>query len=252
MGRLDGKVCIITGGAGSLGLATARLFQTEGASTVLVDLQADTLKHAVATLDPARTATVAADVTASADVQHYVAAAIERFGAIDILFSNAGNDGPVLPITDYPEDAFDSVIAVHVRGTFLACKYTIPAMRDNGSIIITSSIVGVKGTPNNCAYSTAKHALVGLARCVSKEVAGRGIRVNTVNPGPVNNAFMKAAEDRWTEMTGKDRTAIMNGMIPLGRHVEPDEVARAVLFLASDESSFTTGSLLMVDGGMGG
>ncbi|RKE38575.1 NAD(P)-dependent dehydrogenase (short-subunit alcohol dehydrogenase family) [Paraburkholderia sp. BL23I1N1] len=252
MNRLSNKVCIITGGAGSLGLASARLLQSEGANIVLVDLSEDRLREAVETLDPSRTLTVAADVSDVTDVQRYVAATVDRFGGIDVLFSNAGNDGPVLPLTAYPEDDFDSVMKVHVRGSFLACKYTVPAMREGGSIIITSSIVGVKGAVNNCAYSTAKHALVGLARCLAKEVASRGIRVNTINPGPVNNPFMKAAEERWTARTGQDRTAFMNSLIPLGRHAEPEEIAKSVLYLASDDSSFTTGSALMVDGGMGG
>jgi NAD(P)-dependent dehydrogenase (short-subunit alcohol dehydrogenase family) len=250
--RIPDKVCIITGGAGSLGLASARLLQSEGARVVLVDLFEDRLADAAATLDASRTLTVAADVGNAADVQRYVAATVERFGSIDVLFSNAGNDGPVLPLTEYPEEEFDNVLRVHVRGSFLACKYTLPAMRNGGSVIITSSIVGVRGAVNNCAYSTAKHALVGLARCLAKEVASRKIRVNTINPGPVNNPFMKAAEDRWSARTGQDRTAFMNSLIPLGRHAEPDEIARAVLYLASDESSFTTGSMLMVDGGMNG
>lgn len=250
--RLADKVCIITGGAGSLGLVTAAAFQAEGANIVLVDLSPDRLAQAAATLDPARTLTVAADVADVQDVRRYVAAAVERFGPIDVLFSNAGNDGPVLPLVEYPEDEFDSVMRVHVRGSFLACKYTVPAMRDGGSVIVTSSIVGVRGAVNNCAYATAKHALVGLVRCLAKESTARRIRVNAVNPGPVNNPFMKAAEDRWTAQTGQDRTAFMNGLIPLGRHAEPQEIANAVLFLASDESSFVTGSTFMVDGGMNG
>lgn len=252
MDRLKDKVCIITGGAGSLGLTTAQRFQSEGAKVVLVDLSEERLAQAAVTLHPERTLTIAADVAETADVQRYVAATVERFGPIDVLFSNAGNDGPVLPLVEYPEDAFDSVIRVHVRGTFLACKYGVPAMRDGGSVIVTSSIVGVRGAMNNCAYATAKHALVGLVRCLAKESTRRRIRVNAVNPGPVDNPFMKAAEDRWTEQTGQDRTAFMNGLIPLGRHAQPEEIANSVLFLASDESSFVTGSTFMVDGGMNG
>jgi NAD(P)-dependent dehydrogenase (short-subunit alcohol dehydrogenase family) len=99
-----------------------------------------------------------------------------------------------MPITEYPEDLFDQIIATHVRGCFLACKYTIPHMNDGGSIIVTSSTVGLKGVPGNCSYVAAKHALMGMMRCVSKEVAPRRIRVNSVNPGPVDNPFMRTAE----------------------------------------------------------
>jgi NAD(P)-dependent dehydrogenase (short-subunit alcohol dehydrogenase family) len=165
-----------------------------------------------------------------------------------VLFSNAGNDGPLMPITEYPEDLFDRIIATHVRGCFLACKYTIPQMRDGGSIIITSSIVGVKGVPGNCSYVAAKHALMGLMRCVAKEVAPRRIRVNSVNPGPVDNAFMRTAEQTMSKLLGRDAGKWFDEQIPLGRHALPAEIAQAVCFLASDRSSYTTGTALMVDG----
>ena len=134
-----------------------------------------------------KAAFVAADVTDAAQTRKYVDETVARWGKIDVLFSNAGNDGPLMPITEYPEDLFDKIIATHVRGCFLACKYTIPQMNDGGSIIITASIVGVKGVPGNCSYVAAKHALMGLMRCVAREVAVRRIRVNSVNPGPVDN-----------------------------------------------------------------
>lgn len=251
MGRLSGKVCVITGGAGSLGLAAAQLFQQEGARIAIVDLDPQRLADAAATLDADRVMTVTADVGDAASVQRCIGEVIERFGPIDVLFSNAGNDGPVAPLVDYPEDAFDAIMRVHVRGSFLMCKYGVPVMRDGGSVIITSSITGVKGVVNNFAYSTAKHALVGLVRCAAKELASRKIRVNSINPGPVDNPFMRAAEERWREQTGRDQTAFMNSIIPLGRHAVPEEIARSLLYLASDDSSFTTGSTLLVDGGMG-
>jgi NAD(P)-dependent dehydrogenase (short-subunit alcohol dehydrogenase family) len=173
---------------------------------------------------------------------------VARFGKIDVLFSNAGNDGPLMPITEYPEDLFDKIIATHVRGCFLACKYTIPQMNDGGSIIITASIVGVKGVPGNCSYVAAKHALMGLMRCVAREVAARRIRVNSVNPGPVDNVFMRTAEKTMSTLLGRDAGEWFDEQIPLGRHARPEEIAQAVCFLASDRSSFTSGSALMVDG----
>jgi len=153
-----------------------------------------------------------------------------------------------MPITEYPEDQFDRIIATHVRGCFLACKYTIPHMNDGGSIIITSSTVGVKGVPGNCSYVAAKHALMGLMRCTAKEVASRRIHVNSVNPGPVDNPFMRTAEKTMSKLIGRDAGEWFDEQIPLGRHAMPDEIAQAVCFLASDRSSYTSGTALMVDG----
>ena len=250
MGKLDGKVCVITGGAGSLGLAAAKLFIAEGAKVMLVDLDAAALEKAARTLSPANVAFTAADVSRAQDVHGYVTATVNRWGNIDVLFSNAGNFGTVGPIGSYPEDVFESVYAVHVRGAFLAAKYAVPQMNDGGSIIITSSIVGTQGAPGVYAYVTAKHAQVGLMRSLAKELAPRHIRVNTLHPGPIDNSFQAAVEANLSKAMGRDATAYLNQVIPLGRHARPEEIARTALFLASDDSSFTTGATMMVDGGM--
>ncbi len=250
MGALGGKVCIITGGAGSLGQAAAHLFLAEGASVMLVDRRAEDLEQARTALGSPDVAVCAADVTRADDVATYVAATVERFGPIDVLFSNAGNFGVVAPIEAYPEDVFDAVYAVHVRGAFLACKYAVPEMAEGGSIVITSSVVAARGDPGVHAYVAAKHAQVGLMRCLAKELAPRRIRVNTIHPGPIDNGFQLAVEEGLTQAVGRDGTAFLNELIPLHRHGSPDEIARSVLYLASDQSSFTTGAMLMVDGGM--
>jgi NAD(P)-dependent dehydrogenase (short-subunit alcohol dehydrogenase family) len=250
MGRLDGKICIVTGAAGSIGLATTQLMLSEGAKVMLVDLSGDRLQQAAAMLDSERTDYAVADVAQAGQVRGYIERTVAKWGKIDVLFSNAGNDGPIIPTVDYPEDIFDKIIATHVRGCFLACKYAIPQMNDGGSIVITSSITGVKGVAGNCSYVAAKHALVGLMRCIAKEVAPRRIRVNTVNPGPIDNDFMRTAERSMSQMIGRDAGQMFDEIIPLKRHGLPDEVARAVLFLASDQSSYTSGSTLMVDGAM--
>jgi NAD(P)-dependent dehydrogenase (short-subunit alcohol dehydrogenase family) len=250
MSALNGKVCIITGGAGSLGQATARMFLAEGARVMLVDLRDDDLKRAAASLNSPDVAVCKADVARADDTAAYVAATVKRFGAIDVLFSNAGNFGTVAPIEAYPEDVFDAVYAVHVRGAFLAAKHAVPHMTDGGSIIITSSVAATRGDPGVYAYVTAKHAQVGLMRCLAKELAPRRIRVNTIHPGPIDNQFQLAVEKGLSEAIGGDGTAFFNDMIPLHRHAAPEEIARSVLYLASDQSSFTTGHLLMVDGGM--
>jgi NAD(P)-dependent dehydrogenase (short-subunit alcohol dehydrogenase family) len=252
--QMRGKVCLVTGGAGSIGAAAAKLLVAEGAKVMLLDLDAAALKKTTADIGSDFGGDVlawtAADITKSDQVKNCVASTVARWGKIDVLFSNAGNFGVVAPVTDYPEDIFDAVLAVHVKGAFLAAKHSLPSMNDGGSIIITSSIVGVKGDPGVCAYITAKHAQVGLMRVLAKEAAPRNIRVNTIHPGPVDNAFQLNVERNLSGVLGRDATQFFNDIIPLGRHVRADEVARTVLFLASDASSFTTGSLLMVDGGL--
>jgi NAD(P)-dependent dehydrogenase (short-subunit alcohol dehydrogenase family) len=251
MGLLDNKVCLITGGAGSVGLASARLFLREGGKVMLVDLRAADLARAAAELKSDKVATCAADVSRTEDAKSYIAATVKTFGKIDVLFSNAGNQGVVTPVTDYPDDIFDSVIAVHVRGAFLACKYGLPQMNDGGSIIITSSIVGVKGDGGGAvAYVTAKHAQVGLMRSVSKNAARRNIRVNTLHPGPIDNEFQLRIEQGITKLAGRDGTELLNEAIPLHRHGRADEIAQSALFLASSMSSFTTGATILADGGM--
>jgi len=252
--QMQGKVCVVTGGAGSIGLASAKLLHAEGAKVMLTDLNEAALREAATHISgnsgADNLAWCAADVTKSDQVKNAIARTVSRFGKIDVLFSNAGNFGTVAPINEYPEDVFDSVLAVHVKGAFLAAKHAVPLMNDGGSIIITSSIVGVKGDPGVYGYITAKHAQVGLMRALAKELAGRNIRVNTIHPGPVDNDFQLNVEKNLTGVIGRDATQFFNDIIPLHRHVRADEVARSVLFLASDASSFTTGSLLMVDGGL--
>jgi NAD(P)-dependent dehydrogenase (short-subunit alcohol dehydrogenase family) len=252
MPLLQDKVCVITGGAGSIGLASARLFASEGAKVMLVDLSQADLKRSVQDLASPNVDCIAADVSEAAATRAYIERTVARFGPIDVLFSNAGNQGPITPVTEYPEDAFDAQIAVHVRGAFLACKYGLPRMNDGGSIIITSSVVGAMGAPGAVAYVTAKHAQVGLMRTVAKEAARRRIRVNTLHPGPVDNAFQARIEENIGKMASIDATRMLNEAIPLHRHAAPEEIARSALYLASDLSSFVTCSMLMADGGLRG
>ena len=252
MSVLKGKTCLVTGGAGSLGLAAARLMLQEGARVMLLDLREGDLKRAADSLGSPDVATVAADVTRSDSVEAAVNATVSRFGKIDVLFSNAGNFGTVKPITEYPDEVFDAVHAVHVKGAYLMCKHAVAQMNDGGSIVITSSVAGTRGDPGVYAYITAKHAQVGLMRCLAKELAPRRIRVNTLHPGPIHNDFQHRVEDDLSRIIGRDATEFFDSQIPLGRHATPEEVARSVIYLASDQSSFTTGAMLMVDGGMSG
>lgn len=246
---LEGKICLITGGAGSIGLASARLLERHGARIALVDRDPRALATAAASLGP-DVLTLTADVANEADTARYVTETVSRFGRIDVLFSNAGNFGTVAPIESYPTETFDSVLAVHVRGAFLAAKHAVPHMARGGSIIITSSVAGLRGDPGVYGYITAKHAQTGLMRVLAKDLAPRGIRVNTVNPGPVANAFQQKVEDDLTPLLGRDATQFFDDAIPMGRHATAQEIAQSVLYLASDQSAFTTGLILSVDGGM--
>jgi NAD(P)-dependent dehydrogenase (short-subunit alcohol dehydrogenase family) len=252
MGIMAGKVCVVTGGAGSLGVASARLLLQEGAKVMLVGPNEENLARAAKTLNASRDllGTTKANVADTQETQKYIHETVARWGKIDVLFSHAGISGAIKPITEYPEEVFDAVMAINIRGTFLACKYGLPQMNDGGSIIITSSIMGVTADPGVCAYVTSKHALIGLMRTVAKEAAPRKIRVNVVAPGPIDNSFQSKIEERLTEIVGEDGTEFLNRVIPLGRHGRAEEVARMVLFLASDQSSFSTGSVFMSDGGM--
>jgi NAD(P)-dependent dehydrogenase (short-subunit alcohol dehydrogenase family) len=247
---LDKNVCIITGGAGSIGLAIARVFVREGGRVMLVDSSDERLAAAAAMLPSDAVATLKADVRSAADAARYVAATVDRFGPIDVVVSNAGTVGPIAPIAAYPDDAFDEVLAVHVKGAFLACKFGTPAMNDGGRIVIVSSVAGLRADPGPYGYVTAKHAQVGLMRAVAKEVAARRIRVNTIHPGPVDNAFQADVERELSNVLQRNATDFFDEHIPLGRHATPEEVADSVLYLASNLSSFTTGSTLVVDGGM--
>jgi NAD(P)-dependent dehydrogenase (short-subunit alcohol dehydrogenase family) len=251
MGRLDSKTALITGAAGSIGAATARRFVAEGARVALVDLDAAALDALAAQLGGAASAlAIAADVTDGEQVARAVDETVQRFGGLDIAFANAGIFGEVANIIDYPDDVFDRVMAVNVRGPFLVAKHALRAMRDGGSLIINSSVVGLTADPGIVAYATSKHALVGLMRTAAKEVAPRGIRVNTLHPGPVDNAFQHRIETTATGEPEAGAAALFEQMIPLGRHATPGEVAAAVLFLASDESAFLTGATVPLDGGM--
>ena len=251
-GKLDGKVAIITGGSGGIGRAVATLFAAEGARIILVDLDDHALQDAVAEIGSDRAVAVVADVTDTAQTQAYVAAAVERFGGVDIALLNAGIEGTVKPISEYTEDMFDKVLAVNVRGVFLGLKYIMPAInaRGGGSIVITSSTAGIRATGGMSAYVTSKHAVIGLMRTAALEGAEQNIRVNTVNPAPIDTRMMTSIETQRGLPAGDRANRPMARNIPLQRYGEPEEVARLMLFLGSDDGSFCTGGVYMVDGGV--
>jgi len=250
MKKLENKVAIITGGAGSIGKTTAKLFLSQGAKVLLVDLKEDALKEAVDELGSQDVKYSAADVTSAADVQRYVGEAVKAFGKIDIFFNNAGIEGVVKPVVDYPEDVFDKVIAVNVKGVWLGNKYVLPQMNDGGSVILTSSVAGITGSPNVSPYIASKHAVVGMMRNLAIESAPRKIRVNTINPSPVDNRMMRSLEAGYAPGEAEAMKKEFEKAIPLGRYADPEEIAQLVLFLAGDDSRFITGTTQVIDGGM--
>ncbi len=250
MNILENKVAIITGGAGSIGLTTAKLFLAEGAKVVLVDMGQEALEKAVAELNSDNVIFSVADVTKSADVERYTEETLAKFGKIDVFFNNAGIEGVVKPLPEYPEDIFDKVIAVNVKGMWLGCKYVVPAMNDGGSVIITSSVAGISGTPDVSAYTISKHAVIGLMRNQTVELAPRKIRVNSIHPSPVDNRMMRSLEDGFAPGKGEEAKKGLEQTIPLGRYAKPIEIAQLALFLASDNSQFITGTTQVIDGGL--
>ncbi len=191
MARLTGKVAVVTGGAGGIGRAAARIFTAEGAQVLLVDLNEAALQEAVQGTGSDQASYVVADTTQPDPVQQYINTAVERYGGVDIVLANAGVEGVVSPLQDYPIDEFDKVMAVNVRGVWLALKYAVSVMRTRGggSIVITSSTAGIRGSNGMSAYNTSKHAVIGMMRSAALECAAYGIRVNTVKPGADRNAY---------------------------------------------------------------
>ncbi|MEH7393554.1 SDR family NAD(P)-dependent oxidoreductase, partial [Bacillus sp. JJ1474] len=240
---------VITGGAGGIGKVVAERFLKEGAKVVLVDLFEESLlkaKDELASLG--EVLTVQADVSKESDVENYVKKALEHFGKIDVFFNNAGIEGKVAPLVDQKIEDFDKVISVNVRGVFLGLKYVLPVMTKQGygSVINTSSVAGLEGSPGVSPYIASKHAVVGLTKASAIEVANANVRVNSIHPSPVNTRMMRSLEDG-LNVEQED----LAKAIPLGRYGEPSDIANLVLFLASDESSFITGVQYRVDGGMG-
>jgi NAD(P)-dependent dehydrogenase (short-subunit alcohol dehydrogenase family) len=248
--RLSGLVAVITGAGGEIGAATARLMAARGAQIVGIDRDAASMTVLGNELGNGFRAVVA-DVTDEAAVKAYVATALETHGRIDIFFNNAGIEGPVHPIGDYPLDAFRKVVDVNLIGVFLGLKHVVPVMMaaGKGSVINTSSVAGLTGTAGISPYNATKHAVIGITRSVAAEAGPKGVRVNSINPGPIASRMMSSLE---TGLGAGDATAVhgaLQGMIPAGRYGTPEEVAALVAFLGSEDSRYINGAVMTVDGG---
>ncbi len=245
MGRIEGKVAVITGAASGMGRAAARLFVAEGARVVIADVDREGLAEVAAELGAAAAA-LPTDVSKTVEVQAMLALAMERFGGLDILFNNAGIEGGSRKIADYSEETWDRVINVNLKSVFLGMKYAVPIMaqRGGGSIVNTASVAGLVGYPGSSAYSAAKAGVVILTKMAAVEYARENIRVNAICPGVIHTAMV----DRITG-GGSDAIARLSRGQPLQTVGQPEDIAQMALFLASDESRFVTGTAIPVDGG---
>ncbi|MDI1444178.1 glucose 1-dehydrogenase [Polyangium sp. 6x1] len=252
MGRIEGKVALVTGATGGIGKATIDKFVREGARVFAFARQEAPLRDAVAQ-HGASVATATGDITEEADVARAVASCLDAFGRLDIVFANAGVEGVVKPITDVTAEELDEIYRVNVRGTFFTLKHGAPPMvkQGKGSIIVNSSVLGLSGMAGLSAYAMSKHAVTGLMRSAALELSPSGVRVNSIHPAAVDNRMMRSIERLAAPDAPHSVKDKFTSMIPLGRYGTNEEIADLVLFLGSDESSFCSGSTFTADGAFG-
>ena len=246
MGKLSGKVALITGGNSGMGLASARLLAQEGAKVVITGRRQKELDEAVKSIGP-NALGVVGDVSKLADLDRLMAVIKEKYGQLDIIFANAGH-GTLEPLGSVSEASFDAQFATNVKGVFFTVQKALPLLRDGGSIILNASIVSIMGMPAFSVYSATKAAVRSFARTWTADLKARRIRVNSLSPGPIDTPILSKAG--LTEEQAEGFKASLKNMVPLGRIGRSEEIATVVLFLASDDSSFITGIDLTVDGGM--
>ena len=250
--RLKGKVAIITGATGGIGEATAKLYLDQGAKVMLVARSQEKLNTTISKLGGGENiAHYVAEADNEKQTASAVQAAIDTFGGVDILLANAGTEGIVSPIESQTYEDFEHVLKVNVIGVWLAMKYCVAPMkaRGGGSMIAISSVAGMIGFPGLSAYTASKHAVFGLVKTSALELAESKVRVNAIGPGPIANRMMQSLEDQMDPEDSQGMHDAIEELIPMKRYGTDNEVANMALFLASDESSYSTGSIFMVDGG---
>ena len=251
MGKLDNKIALITGAASGIGKASALMFAREGASVAVVDRDLPGAKATMEEITGAggKAVAIGADVSKSADSQRMIAVTVETFGRLDILFSNAGVMSPGL-LHNVSEEEWDRVIAINLTAGFLACKYALPEFMEHGGVIlVTASVAGLEGRTAHAAYCASKAGIINMIKNVAMDYAKYNIRANCLCPGGVDTNISKEAL-RGLSDAAKLRLAKWSGeAVPMARTAHADELARAALFLCSDDASFVTGSAMVVDGG---
>jgi len=244
--KLEGKVAVVTGGNSGIGLATAQRFADEGAHVFITGRRQGELDAAVKRIGANATA-VQGDVSKLADLDRLYATVKQKQGRVDVLFANAGG-GQIAPLGAITEEHFDQAFDTNVKGLLFTVQKALPLFQDGGSIILNASIVASKGMEAFSVYSATKAAVRSFARCWTVDLKSRKIRVNVVSPGPIDTPGLNNLG--LTQEQGEQFKASVVGAVPMGRMGSPDEIAKAVLFLASDDSSYVTGTELFVDGGM--
>ena len=252
--RLKKRSAIVTGATGDIGAATAEKFLSEGAKVMLTGRSSKKLEKVIQSLDGGKNIeSFAADVTNASEVEELVERTIKVFGKVDIMFANAGTEGVAAPLEDQSLDDFATVLNTNVIGVWLSIKYAIKAMKKNpgdSSIIVTSSGAGITGYAGASPYIASKHAVNGLVKGCAAELADSGIRINVVGPGPIDNRMMNDLAKSLNPEQPEVVRAAFEQLIPMQRWGANEEVANMVTFLASNEASFCTGGIYMVDGGM--
>ncbi len=246
MRKLEGKVAVITGGNSGIGLATAKEFKEQGARVVITGRDQQTLDEAKREIGGDVLA-LRSDTSRLADIDKLFAAVKEEFGHIDVLFINAGV-GKFAPVEAVTEEEFDSIMDINFKGAYFTIQKALPFLNDNASIVLNTSIVAHIGMPNSSVYAASKAALITLARTLSAELVGRGIRVNAVSPGPVTTPILNRL-GLPPEALEETRNSLKD-QVPMKRFGLPEEIAKTVLFLASTDSSFLLGAEIIADGGM--
>lgn len=253
MSLLTDKVVIVTGGAGAIGFATARILAREGARITLVDLSDERLAACAADLAAtgAEVEAVRADCASEDDVLAYVGRTVERFGRIDGLFNNAGREGRLAPTAEYDIAEFDGVIANNLRSMFLGLRFVLPVMlaQKSGAIVNTASIASERGLAGACAYNASKHGVVGLTRTAASEHGPQGVRVNCVMPGVIETPLLRAMMTQMFPGGLDEGMKVLGKVATLDRIGQPSEIGEVVAFLLSDHASFVNGASWGADGG---